>query len=83
MAKLFDWFGMRTWDTFAVACDWFDRNIIDGFVNGTASITQFFSNRIRKLNTGFTGHYASLTVGGLGVIVLITRVVMPIMGWSI
>ena len=83
MAKLFDWFGMRTWDTFAVACDWFDRNIIDGFVNGTASITQFFSNKIRKLNTGFTGHYASLTVGGLGVIVLITRIVMPIMGWSI
>ncbi len=83
MAKLFDWFGMRTWDTFAQACDWFDRNIVDGLVNATASITQFFSNEVRKLNSGFTGHYASLTVGGLGAIVLITRIVMPIMGWSI
>lgn len=83
MAKLFDWFGMRTWDTFAQACDWFDRNIVDGLVNATASITQFFSNKVRKLNSGFTGHYASLTVGGLGAIVLITRIIMPIMGWSI
>ena len=83
MSKLFDWFGMRTWDTFAQACDWFDRNIIDGIVNATASITQFFSNEVRKLNTGFTGHYASLTIGGLGAIVLITRIVMPMMGWSI
>jgi NADH-quinone oxidoreductase subunit L len=83
MSKLFDWFGMRTWDTFAQACDWFDRNIVDGMVNGTACITQIFSSRIRKLNSGFTGHYASLTVGGLGAIVLLTRVIMPIMGWSI
>ena len=83
MSKLFDWFGMRTWDTFAQACDWFDRNIIDGIVNATASITQFFSNEVRKLNTGFTGHYASLTIGGLGAIVLIIRIVMPMMGWSI
>ena len=83
MAKLFDWFGMRTWDTFAQACDWFDRNIVDGMVNGTASITQFFSNEVRKINSGFTGHYASLSIGGLGAIVLFTRVVMPIMGWSI
>ena len=83
MSNLFDWFGMRTWDTFAQACDWFDRNIIDGIVNATASITQFFSNEVRKLNTGFTGHYASLTIGGLGAIVLITRIVMPMMGWSI
>ena len=83
MAKLFDWFGMRTWDTFAQACDWFDRNIVDGMVNGTASITQFFSNEVRKINSGFTGHYASLSIGGLGAIVLFTRVVMPMMGWSI
>ena len=83
MARLFDWFGMRTWDTFSFACDWFDRNIIDGFVNGVASVSSVFSNQVRKLNSGFTGHYASLTLGGLGAIVVITRFVFPLMGWSL
>ena len=83
MSKLFDWFGMRTWDTFARACDWFDIYVIDGIVNGVASASQFFSTQVRKLNSGFTGHYASLTVGGLGAIVVITRVRMPFMGWSL
>ena len=83
MAKLFDWFGMRTWDTFSFACDWFDRNIIDGTVNGVASVSASFSNQVRRLNSGFTGHYASLTIGGLGAIVIITRLVFPLMGWSI
>ena len=83
MASLFDWVGMRTWDTLAMACDWFDRNIIDGIVNGVASITQIFSGQVRKLTSGFTGHYASLTIGGLGALVVITRVVFPLMGWSL
>ncbi len=83
MAKLFDWFGMRTWDTFSMACDWFDRYIIDGVVNGVASISAAFSGQVRKLNSGFTGHYASLTIGGLGAIVVITRFVFPLMGWSL
>ena len=83
MAKLFDWFGMRTWDTFSFACDWFDRNIIDGVVNGIASISMSFSNQVRRLNSGFTGHYASLTIGGLGALVVITRLVFPLMGWSL
>ena len=65
------------------ACDWFDRNIIDGIVNGVASITQIFSGQVRKLTSGFTGHYASLTIGGLGALVVITRVVFPLMGWSL
>jgi NADH-quinone oxidoreductase subunit L len=83
MARLFDWFGMRTWDTLAMACDWFDRNIIDGIVNGIASITEILSGQVRKLTSGFTGHYASLTIGGLGALVVITRVVFPLMGWSL
>ena len=83
MSNLFNWFGMRTWDTFAQISDWFDRNIIDGIVNKIASLSLDFSNNARNLTTGFTGHYASLTVGGLGALVLLTRIVMPIMGWSI
>jgi hypothetical protein len=83
MSDLFNWFGMRTWDTIASISDWFDRNIIDGIVNKIASLSMQFSKSARNLTTGFTGHYASLTVGGLGVLVLLTRVVMPFMGWSI
>ena len=83
MSDLFNWFGMRTWDTFAQISDWFDRNIIDGIVNKIASLSLDFSNNARNLTTGFTGHYASLTVGGLGALVLLTRIVMPIIGWSI
>ena len=83
MSDLFNWFGKRTWDTFAQISDWFDRNIIDGIVNKIASLSLDFSNNARNLTTGFTGHYASLTVGGLGALVLLTRIVMPLMGWSI
>ena len=63
--------------------DWFDLNVIDGVVNGIANLSQLFSGRVRKINSGFTGHYASLTVGGLGAIVLLTRIIMPVMGWSL
>ena len=50
---------------------------------GVASISAVFSSQVRMLNSGFTGHYASLTVGGLGAIVVITRLVFPLMGWSL
>ena len=83
MAKLYDWIGIRTWDTFASACYWFDKNIIDGFVNSIAHISQFLSIKVRKINTGFTGHYASLSIGGIGFLVILTRVLLPWMGWSI
>ena len=83
MSDLFNWFGMRTWDTLAQISDWFDRNVIDGIVNKVASLSMHFSNNAKNITTGFTGHYASLTIGGLGAIVLLTRIVMPIMGWSI
>jgi len=83
MAKLFDWFGMRTWDTFAAICDWFDRRIIDGIVNFMAFAAQEIGEIVRKSTSGFTGHYASLSIGGLGLLVVITRIVLPLMGWSI
>ena len=83
MSDLFNWFGTRTWDTFSIVCDWFDRNIIDGIVNKVASLSMDFSNNAKNLTTGFTGHYASMTIGGLGILVIITRIVMPFMGWSI
>ena len=52
-------------------------------MNGVASVSSVFSNQVRKLNSGFTGHYASLTLGGLGAIVVITRFVFRLMGGSL
>jgi hypothetical protein len=37
---------------------------------------------LRRLHTGFTGHYASYSLGGLGALVILLRVVLPLTGWS-
>ena len=79
---LTDWIGTKTWDTISQLCDLFDRTIIDGAVNGTASFTFNFGATLRKVHTGFTAHYASLSIGGLGVLVLLLRVIFPAVGWT-
>jgi hypothetical protein len=79
---LTDWIGTKTWDTISQICDLFDRKIIDGVVNGTASFTMNFGENLRKIHTGFTAHYASLSVGGLGVLVILLRIVFPAVGWT-
>ena len=82
IVALTDWIGMKTWDTISQICDLFDRRIIDGMVNGTASFTMNLGETLRKVHTGFTAHYASLSVGGLGVLVILLRVVFPAVGWT-
>ena len=82
MAALFDWIGLRTWDTVAWSCDRFDHYIIDGFVNGLATLAERGGERLRRVQTGFTGHYASLSLGGLAVLVLLLRYLVPLTGWS-
>ena len=82
IVALTDWIGTKTWDTISQLCDLFDRTIIDGAVNGTASVTMNFGSTLRKLHTGFTAHYTSLSVGGLGVLVLLLRVIFPAVGWT-
>ena len=82
MARLFDWFGLRCWDVVAAACNRVDLAIIDGAVNGIADGTIRSGERIRRLHTGFTGHYAAYSLGGLGALVILLRVVLPLTGWS-
>jgi len=41
-----------------------DVKIIDGFVNGLASITTFFGNQVRKIQTGFAQTYAIVMLAG-------------------
>ncbi len=50
----------------------FDRIVVDGMVNGTARVVQWFSAVLRPLQTGLVQHY--LLIQFLGVIVLILTV---------
>jgi NADH-quinone oxidoreductase subunit L len=45
-----------------------DAWIIDGIVNGTATVSHFFGERIRKLHTGHVENYALFLVIGVAVI---------------
>lgn len=48
----------------------FDTKIIDGFANGTASVTIFLSNLFRKIQTGVVQNYALVMFGGIVFILL-------------
>ncbi|MEO7117981.1 MAG: NADH-quinone oxidoreductase subunit L, partial [Candidatus Limnocylindrales bacterium] len=57
---------------------WFDRNIIDGAVNGIASLTQLSGRGLRQVQTGHVQNYAlgiavGLLVITLGYLVFLTR----------
>ena len=43
----------------------FDVRIIDGIVNGTATVTAWVSRTLRVIQTGIVQNYAALVVVGL------------------
>jgi NADH-quinone oxidoreductase subunit L len=47
---------------------WFDRNVVDGMVNGAASVTSFSSESIKKMQSGRLQSYATYFLGGVLVI---------------
>ena len=44
---------------------WFDRNVVDGIMNGTASTMQFLSEGIRKFQSGKVQQYAIYFLAGV------------------
>jgi len=52
---------------------WFDRNVVDGAVNGAATATRGLATVGRKLQTGFVRSYALAVLGGA---VLLTVVLL-------
>jgi NADH-quinone oxidoreductase subunit L len=50
---------------------WFDRHIVDGMMNGIASVTQIVSYRIRGFQSGQLQKYAFVFVTGALLLVLI------------
>lgn len=49
---------------------WFDRNVIDAFMDFTATGTNWFSKQIRELQSGQLQHYAFIFLSGVILIVL-------------
>ncbi|PIU56269.1 MAG: NADH-quinone oxidoreductase subunit L, partial [Chloroflexi bacterium CG07_land_8_20_14_0_80_51_10] len=56
------------------ACAWFDDNIVDGIVNGLASLTRGIGGGLRKVQTGQLQEYGMAM--GLGVIVILAVVLI-------
>ncbi len=51
--------------------DFFDRKVVDGFINGVGSVFTDVSQRIRKSETGLVQNYASVIVAAVVVIVAV------------
>lgn len=49
---------------------WFDRHVIDGFMNFTATVTNWISKEIRELQSGQLQQYAFIFLSGVILIVL-------------
>jgi NADH-quinone oxidoreductase subunit L len=44
---------------------WFDKNIVNGMINGSASSTEFVSESIKKMQSGKLQNYAMYFLGGV------------------
>ncbi|MBS1671238.1 MAG: NADH-quinone oxidoreductase subunit L [Bacteroidetes bacterium] len=49
---------------------WFDRNIIDGCMNGIASVTSFISTSIKNIQSGKVQHYTLYFFAGVAVLLM-------------
>lgn len=52
---------------------WFDKNIVDGFVNGAAEVTASVGDVFRRLQSGFVSNYA--TIISIGVVLMLAYLI--------
>ena len=50
---------------------WFDRNVVDGTMNGVASVTNFVSEKIKRFQSGQLQQYAFVMVTGMIIIIAV------------
>jgi len=67
----YDWIGLKVVYGVAKVVNWFDQKVIDGIVNGIATVTVKTGNFLRKGQTGFVQSYAALVVAGVSIIVIL------------
>jgi NADH-quinone oxidoreductase subunit L len=58
------------------AGNWVDAHIVDGVANGFASVGQFLSRALRKLQTGIVEQYAE--VFAIGILLLVALLLLAI-----
>ena len=49
---------VRGFNALSAACAWFDRNVVDGAVNGVGALVRSAGSRLRTLQTGYVRNYA-------------------------
>jgi NADH-quinone oxidoreductase subunit L len=78
--KGYNWIGEKAVYGFSLALDAFDRYVIDGIVNGIATVFIKTGKGLRKAQTGFVQTYASVVVGGAVVMMLLMYLVLTVLG---
>jgi len=73
----YDWVGAKGVYTVARVSDFVDRYVIDGAVHGFERAFSLFSDRLRRMQSGFVSDYASYVVAGLIVVFALLLVVAP------
>lgn len=53
---------------------WFDKNVIDGIINGSATVTAKTGDVLRRMQTGYVTHYALVIV--IGVISMLAYLIL-------
>lgn len=56
----------------SVPIAWFDRNVVDNTMNGIATATNYFSEKIKYLQSGQLQQYAFIMIAGMILIFLLT-----------
>ena len=78
----FDWIGQKGIYSISRAADFFDRFVIDGTVHGFERMFAGFSERLRRIQSGFVSDYAAYVVAGLITVFVLLLFVAPyVVSW--
>jgi NADH-quinone oxidoreductase subunit L len=73
----YDWIGAKGVYTLARAADFVDQFVIDGTVRGFERMFAAFSDRLRRIQSGFVSDYAAYVVAGLIALFVLLLLVAP------
>ena len=73
----YDWIGAKGVYTVARAADFVDQFVIDGTVRGLERMFAAFSDRLRRIQSGFVSDYAAYVVAGLITVFVLLLLVAP------
>jgi proton-translocating NADH-quinone oxidoreductase chain L len=73
----YDWIGAKGVASVARAADFFDVYVIDGVVHGFERAFGTFSDRLRRMQSGFVSDYAAYVVAGLIAVFALLLIVAP------